>query len=40
MADYEFRYRLQSAPTPSTDGSGVVYHDVYAIYHKAGMQDE
>jgi len=40
MADYEYKFRLQSAPTPSTDGSGVVYHDVYAICREEGSQDE
>lgn len=30
MADYQFRYRLQSAPTATLDGSGTVQHDIYA----------
>jgi len=27
---YQFRYRLQSQPTPRNDGSGCVDHDIFA----------
>lgn len=30
MADYSFRYRLQSAPQARSDGSGCVDHDIWA----------
>jgi len=30
MADYSFRYVLQSAPAATLDGSGMVLHDIYA----------
>jgi hypothetical protein len=39
MADYEFRYRLQSAPAATTDGSGCVSHDIYALSREAGTSD-
>ncbi|NIQ81012.1 MAG: hypothetical protein GTN93_23530 [Anaerolineae bacterium] len=29
---YEFRYQLCRAPQPTMDGSGVVIHDVCAVY--------
>lgn len=32
MADYDKKYRLNSAPTATLDGSGCVQHDVTAIY--------
>lgn len=28
---YEFKYRLASAPTGRTDGSGLVGHDIWAV---------
>ena len=40
MADYEFKYRLQSAPAPTLDGSGVVQHDIWAITREEGSGDE
>lgn len=40
MADYEFRYQLSSAPTPTTDGSGVVLHDIWAVYREEGTSDD
>ena len=36
MADYIFRYKLQSAPTARNDGSGCVDHDIYAEYEPVG----
>jgi len=38
--DYEFRYRLSSAPTATTDGSGCVQHDIWALARVAGSQDD
>jgi len=37
MADYVFRYRLQSAPEVRLDGSGCVMHDVYAVASSDGQ---
>lgn len=36
MADYDFRYRLQSAPEPRVNGSGNVAHDVFAVCEPEG----
>ena len=36
MADYDFRYRLQSVPEPRVNGSGNVAHDVYAMSQPQG----
>ena len=36
MADYDFKYRLQSAPSGRVDGSGHVDHDVYGILSDDG----
>ena len=36
MADYDFKYRLQSAPQARLDGSGCVMHDIYAISQEQG----
>lgn len=40
MADYEFKYRLQSAPSATTDGSKMVNHDIYAIAREQGSGDD
>lgn len=39
MADYEKKYRLQSAPSSTLDGSGMVMHDTWAIYRLEGSSD-
>ena len=39
MADYDFKYRLASAPAPANDGSGVVRHDIWAVYREQGTVD-
>ena len=36
MANYDFKYRLTSAPAPADDGSGVVRHDIWAVYREQG----
>jgi hypothetical protein len=36
MTNYDFRYMLAQAPTPSNDGSGVVYHDIWAVARPQG----
>ena len=36
MADYQFKYRLQSAPQARNDGSGCLDHDVYALASEDG----
>lgn len=36
MADYEFKYRLQSAPEPRLDGSACVMHDVFVVSRPQG----
>jgi len=40
MADYEFKYRLSEAPAATTDGSGMVQHQITAISRVAGSSDE
>ena len=39
MTTYEFRYTLQSAPAPRTDGGAQVSHDIFSMYRVAGSQD-
>ena len=39
MADYEFEYKLQSAPEARADGSGAVMHDIYAVAREEGSAD-
>ncbi len=39
MTTYEFRYRLNTAPEPRTDGSAQVSHDIDAIFREAGSSD-
>ena len=36
MADYEFRYRLNSAPEARNDGSAQVAHDIDAVAEPVG----
>ena len=36
MADYDFRYRLASAPEPTLNGSAMVNHDVFALAQPQG----
>lgn len=36
MANYDYKYRLQSAPEATQDGSGMVNHDVYALAQEQG----
>ncbi len=40
MADYEFRYRLNAAPTPTGDGSGMIKHAIQAVYRVDGSGDD
>jgi len=40
MADYEFKYRLENAPTNTRDGSGIVKHRIVAIARVEGSADE
>jgi hypothetical protein len=40
MADYEFKYRLENAPTATRDGSGMVKHRIIAIARVEGSADE
>jgi hypothetical protein len=37
---YDFRYRLASKPEPSSDGSGSMYLDMFAVSRPANTQDE
>ena len=37
--DYEFAYRLSAAPTAINDGSGMVQHDIWAVYRESGSGD-
>lgn len=39
MADYEKKYRLQSAPSSTLDGSGCVLHDMWVDYRLEGSSD-
>ena len=39
MADYEKRYRLQSAPQARLDGSGNIDYDIFAEYRLAGSEN-
>ena len=39
MADYEFKYRLASAPKVTSDGSGCVKHDMWLIAREVGSED-
>jgi len=34
--DYEFKYRLQSAPAGRLDGSGCLDHDIFAVSQPVG----
>lgn len=36
MADYDFKYRLQSTPEPTLDGSGMIRHDIFAVAQEQG----
>lgn len=38
--NYEFKYRLQSAPQATLDGSAMVQHDTFAISREEGSEDE
>ena len=37
--DYEFKYRLENAPTATRDGSGIVKHRIVAISCEVGGED-
>lgn len=39
MADYDFRYRLNRAPSACLDGSGQVAHDIEAVWQLEGDGD-
>jgi len=39
MSDYEFRYRLNTAPEKRTDGSGQVTHDIEVVFTEQGSGD-
>lgn len=39
MAQYNFKYRIQSEPSPTQDGSGMVVFDVYGVKRLKGTQD-
>ena len=40
MADYDKRYRLQSAPQARLDGSGNIDHDIFAEFRLADSEDD
>jgi hypothetical protein len=35
----EFKYQVQSVPSASTDGTGMVHFDVFAVWRTAGTDD-
>lgn len=39
MATYEFSYRLETAPSQTTDGSGQIRHSVVMAYREQGSGD-
>lgn len=39
MTSYDFRYRLQSTPEPTTDGTGGIHLDMWAVSRISGTTD-
>lgn len=39
MTDYDFRYRVQSAPEAQTNGSGMIAFDMYAVCRPTGTTE-